>query len=109
MAVQSLLAQLVLASVALAKPLYHNLHTRSQQIKWGSCDFPTAGSLPVECGTLSVPLDYTNPTSNETLTLALIKSAATQTPSKGSILFNFGGPGYEAIQTLNVLADALHL
>ncbi|KAL2130243.1 hypothetical protein VTI74DRAFT_6720 [Chaetomium olivicolor] len=100
---------LALASSAIAKPILDGRGTRSQRIQWGVCDFPSTGTLPIECGNLSVPLDYTSPSSSETLTLALIRSRAPQTqPSKGTILFNFGGPGYGAIQTLNALAELLH-
>lgn len=105
----TLLTQLALASTALALPL-RNANT-SGGIEWGPCDFENAGSNPIDCGTLAVPLDYTNPGSDETLTLALIRSRAPANTTTGrkSILFNFGGPGYEAVLTLNGLADALHL
>ncbi|KXX73109.1 Tripeptidyl aminopeptidase [Madurella mycetomatis] len=105
----TLLTQLALASTALALPL-RNTDT-SGGIEWGPCDFENAGSNPIDCGTLAVPLDYTNPGSNETLTLALIRSRApvNRTTGRRSILFNFGGPGYEAVQALNGIADLLHL
>lgn len=64
------------------------------KIRWGPCNatqFP--GTTPVECGTLYVPLDYTNKTYGETLKLSLLKVPAAIQPSKGSILHNFGGPG----------------
>lgn len=97
----------LLAATTLAKPLYKP--RRSQTIQWGPCDFPSLNTRPIECGSVSVPLDYTDPTSNETLTLALIKSpAVAPAPTKKSILFNFGGPGYEAMQSLNAVADLLH-
>ena len=64
----------------------------TQDIAWGHCpEFPGA-TLPIECGNLTVPLDYTRPTANETLTLNLIRLPALK-ESKGSILLNFGGPG----------------
>ncbi|KAK4152578.1 TAP-like protein-domain-containing protein [Chaetomidium leptoderma] len=106
-----LFTQLALASGALATPLYSRDSHTPQGITWGPCDFETTGSGPIECGTLSVPLDYTNATSSEKLTLSLIKSPSrskTKTVKK-SILFNFGGPGYEAIHSLNGVADYLHL
>lgn len=49
--------------------------------------------MQVTCGTLNVPLDYTNPASNQTLQLQLVKVNAAKQPKKGSILFNPGGPG----------------
>jgi pimeloyl-ACP methyl ester carboxylesterase len=58
-------------------------------IDWGPC--PDGGRD--ECGTLSVPLDYDDPT-RDTITLALRRSPATD-PSRrlGSIVVNPGGPG----------------
>ncbi len=76
-------------------------------IKWEKCDIPAI--LPVECGTLAVPLDYTDPDSEKTLNLSLVKVPAQKTPSKGSILFNFGGPGYEAILTLAAQGERLQM
>ncbi|KAK4039895.1 TAP-like protein-domain-containing protein [Parachaetomium inaequale] len=110
MALSRFLTQLALASSALAVPLWVRDNNTSPGIKWGSCDFESANLGPIECGTLAVPLDYTDAASGEKLTLSLIKSPARSngTTSK-SILFNFGGPGYEAIHTLNSAADLLHL
>jgi hypothetical protein len=111
MALLRLFTQLALVSTSLATPLYGRHNNTPQGIKWGSCDFETLGSGPIQCGTLSVPLDYTDAASSEKLTLALVKSLARSngTTSKKSILFNFGGPGYEAIHSLNAVADYLHL
>lgn len=106
-----LLVQIALASTALAKPLlipYHDIRSTASRIEWGPCDFQGLGTLPIECGSLSVPLDYRDPSSNKTLNLELLRSRAIKTPSKGSILVNFGGPGYETIHTLDILAAALH-
>lgn len=60
-------------------------------IKWYSCQ--QNGTVPLTCGTLTVPLDYSDPTSNKTLDLALVRVDATKKPKKGSVLFNPGGPG----------------
>lgn len=60
-------------------------------IKWFPCK--QNGSLPLSCGTLTVPLDYSNHTSNKTLELELVKVSAVKQPKKGSILINPGGPG----------------
>ncbi|KAK4444342.1 alpha/beta hydrolase fold-domain-containing protein [Podospora aff. communis PSN243] len=65
-------------------------------IQWGPCEegeFNT--TLTVQCGTLAVPLDYTNPDS-KTFDLELLKIAAPIQPSRGSIQLNFGGPGTPA-------------
>lgn len=63
-------------------------------IKWGPCpegEFNT--TVAVQCGTLRVPLDYTQPDSSTTLDLELVKIPAAVQPSRGSIQLNFGGPG----------------
>lgn len=61
------------------------------RINWGSC--PDINSTePIQCANLSVPLDYTQLKSNKTLQLQLLRIPALRQPSKGSILFNFGGP-----------------
>ena len=110
MALLRLLAQLALASSALAIPLDKRHDNKSKCIKWGPCDFESAGTRPIECGTLDVPLDYTDGASREKLTLSLIKSPAPNKTAteKKSILFNFGGPGFGPIESLNLLADLLH-
>ena len=40
-------------------------------IHWFDCK--QNGSIALTCGTLSVPLDYTEPSSNETLDLQLVR------------------------------------
>lgn len=98
------LTRTVLATHAAS--LYNRI-TNTSGIQWGACEFE--GTLPIECSTLSAPLDYIEPDSDKTLNLSLIKVAAQKTPSKGSILFNFGGPGYEAVHTMAKLAKALQV
>ncbi|KAL3464861.1 Alpha/Beta hydrolase protein [Aspergillus heterothallicus] len=73
----------------------------SSKISWNACnetEFPSA--IPIECGTLEVPRDYTIPNSKP-LTLELLRVPAMSQPSNGSILFNFGGPGELARGALN--------
>lgn len=83
----ALLSSLLLtAAVASPQPY------PASAIKWGPCSFN--GTLPIVCGNVSVPLDYTQP--NTSLNLQLVKVPAINSPSLGSILFNFGGPGAEA-------------
>ena len=67
------------------------LNRSTDSIKWFSCQ--QNATVPYTCGTLTVPLDYSDPSSSKTLDLALAKVAATKQPKKGSILFNPGGPG----------------
>ncbi|TDD97133.1 alpha/beta fold hydrolase [Actinomadura rubrisoli] len=58
---------------------------------------PSAGT---RCATVKVPLDYARP-SGETIALALIRVPATDRRHRaGSLLFNFGGPGGDGVDTL---------
>jgi hypothetical protein len=80
----------------------------SPRIQWGLCNTTEVNSTaPIVCGNLAVPLDYTEPSSNSTLTLQLLKVPAILQPSKGSILFNFGGPGAPGRESLGLLGPAL--
>lgn len=69
------------------------------RIEWRPCspqtglESPRNGISNFDCGELSVPLDYTNESSSERLTLHLRRLLARKQPSMGSILLNYGGPG----------------
>ena len=63
------------------------------------------GSYPVQCADLTVPLDYSAKKSNSTLTLELLRVPALKKPSKGSVLFNYGGPGQVGRMQLALEAD----
>ncbi|MER6978547.1 alpha/beta hydrolase, partial [Streptomyces carpinensis] len=74
---------------------------RAAGIDFGSC--PKAQDLPgtVECGTVSVPLDYAHP-DGRTIRLTVSRVRATHTdprnskrrvPRQGALVFNPGGPG----------------
>lgn len=83
-----------------------------QQLQWKPCnidwgDFVRDVHVDIDCATLNVPLDYTNTTSKQTLQLHLAKVNATKEPSKGSIIFNPGGPGASGIQDL-ALSGAIY-
>jgi hypothetical protein len=71
-------------------------------VEWGACDeaLSSIGALPVECGNITVPLDYTNPASNQTLDIPLLRVPALKQPSKGSIIFHYGGPGPGGRETM---------
>ncbi|KAI1768487.1 alpha/beta-hydrolase [Hypoxylon sp. FL1150] len=87
--------------VSLAQPY------RTQKLQWGPCnETEVPRDIPVECSVLYVPLDYTEPNCNETLQLDLVRVASAVKPSKGSILFNFGGPGEAGRSTLATQAVA---
>ncbi|KAK0661588.1 hypothetical protein QBC41DRAFT_260991 [Cercophora samala] len=114
----TILAVVSSISLATAKPLsFRSLKNDTKspvinKINWGepcNLDIPLADN--VDCGSLVVPLDYTDPTSNDTLTLSLLRSKAVSagaTANKKSMLFNFGGPGYEARKSLAAYAPTLH-
>lgn len=86
-------------------------------IKWTSCpelnknmtaltEATTTTHTPFQCGKLSVPLDYTKPDSKP-LELDLFRVQATQEPILGTILFNPGGPGETAAESLPAIASDL--
>ena len=93
----------IFAACSLAAPI------EGPSIEWNECnDIEVESDLAYQCSTLSVPLDYTN-TSRGELDLQLLRVPAAQQPAKGSVLFNFGGPGAEARNTLVSLAPKLIL
>ncbi|KAL2809326.1 TAP-like protein-domain-containing protein [Aspergillus granulosus] len=77
---------------------------------WTSCDPAQFDSstvpVPFQCGTLDVPFDYTSRNSSEKLRLQLIKAPA-PLESKGTILFNMGGPGVANRNDFSVVARNL--
>jgi hypothetical protein len=98
MALLSTLLPLLLLAAAHAKP----------KIAWAPCEMARA-TVPVSCGTLAVPLDYTDAQSSATIDLELRKIPAANSPSKGSILFNFGGPGDSGFGDVVVFGELLRL
>ncbi|KAI9327210.1 alpha/beta hydrolase fold-domain-containing protein [Obelidium mucronatum] len=60
---------------------------------WTTCPGKQADAN-YKCGSLSVPLDYTqNTTAGKTIDIAIALYKAQVLPSLGTITFNFGGPG----------------
>ncbi|MGW0996029.1 alpha/beta fold hydrolase [Streptomyces sp. NPDC002523] len=68
-----------------------------QKVVWAACKGP---DMPrdLQCGKVSVPLDYARPADGK-LDLALARYRATG-PSRGSVLLNFGGPGVPGVSQL---------
>jgi pimeloyl-ACP methyl ester carboxylesterase len=68
-----------------------------QKVIWAAC---TGADMPkdLECGRVTVPLDYAHPGA-DTLDIALARYRATG-KSQGSVLLNFGGPGGAGISEL---------
>ena len=60
-------------------------------LDWGTCTDEKATDPSLQCATLTVPLDYENPT-GDTIDLALVKVPASGKRT-GAVLFNPGGPG----------------
>ncbi|KAL4932530.1 alpha/beta hydrolase [Aspergillus undulatus] len=83
------------------------LRTRQTEgVSWASCQEKVLAV--VQCANFTVPLDYSDPGSDEMLTLQLVKIPATVTPKKGTVFFNFGGPGAEARGTLAANVRIFH-
>jgi len=59
-------------------------------LSWKSCGH--LGSHNLECGRLSVPLDYANP-STGTASLSILRLLADPRKRRGSLFANSGGPG----------------
>jgi pimeloyl-ACP methyl ester carboxylesterase len=71
---------------------------------WSACP---DGAEGWECATLSVPLDYSDP-SGPTIDLALTRMPASDTANRiGVLLFNPGGPGGGAVGFLHQVATML--
>ncbi|MFI1963964.1 alpha/beta hydrolase [Streptomyces pathocidini] len=89
-----------------------------QKISWKSCPAPSAlqgaesgkpAPLPDgtkwECGTLKVPVDWSEP-DGDRMDLALIRAKAEDRNGRiGSLVFNFGGPGGSGVATLPLAAQ----
>ncbi|MEV7345307.1 alpha/beta hydrolase [Streptomyces sp. NPDC093544] len=88
-----------LPSVATAADAPDLSRFYGQKIKWSACK---GYEMPkdMQCGKVTVPLDYANP-GDGTLDLALARYRATG-KSRGSVLLNFGGPGGAGIPQLAV-------
>ena len=80
----------------------------SGKIQWDPCgDLGVNGTTKLECGNITVPLDYTEPDSGETLDLQILRAPAPNQPSKGSVFFNFGGPGASGIPQMSLMGSVL--
>jgi pimeloyl-ACP methyl ester carboxylesterase len=85
--------------------------TATGTVAWSPCTDltgadgkPTAPDPAVECGKVTVPLDYAKP-DGDTIDLALIRLKATG-DRLGSLVFNFGGPGASGVDTLALARPA---
>ncbi|MFJ7158376.1 alpha/beta hydrolase [Streptomyces sp. NPDC101118] len=70
---------------------------RRQEIAWAEC--PEQGPAEMRCGTLTVPLDHADPAKG-TVDLAVSRIPATGKARRGTLVFNFGGPGAPGVALL---------
>ncbi|WP_406478459.1 alpha/beta hydrolase [Streptomyces platensis] len=88
------LAPLPAATPAALRPYY------DQKLSWHPC-----GVAGFECATMKAPLDYSKPSADTDLKLAVARKKATGPGSKiGSLQVNPGGPGASAIDYLQQYA-----
>jgi hypothetical protein len=104
-----LIHSLIYASL-LAQGVVLAAKTTNTTIVWKSCEPELLQIATTEllCANLTVPLDYTNPESQVTHTLELVKSPARTKTSKGSILLSYGGPGVEGRKNIAATAALYH-
>jgi hypothetical protein len=102
-----LVSQLTLAGVAVHATPFHYTREQTSNIQWTECDIPNATVPLIECGTLKVPLDYTVNRPNDTLALSLQRVPASRCPKQGSILLNFGGPGFDGVEDFAFFAQRM--
>lgn len=100
----------LVATLASPQPhLTSLIESGSSTLNWKPCDLDLSDEIKAVmrergyCATLEVPLDYTNPQSDKTVELQLIRFNATKEPFKGSVLWNPGGPGISGIETFATL------
>ncbi|KAJ3520086.1 hypothetical protein NM208_g13865 [Fusarium decemcellulare] len=106
------LTQTLLASIpALALPADSGSKSSEKStITWKPCELDlnyvgvAKGQKAYECARLTVPLDYTDE-SNGDIKLDLIRVKASKKPSKGSILYNPGGPGGSGVDQIAILGQ----
>jgi pimeloyl-ACP methyl ester carboxylesterase len=97
------IASPTLAGPATAEPVEPQPLARSP-LSWTACP---SGPPGVECASLTVPLDYADP-DGPTIDLALGRIPAADPARRiGPLLFNFGGPGGEAVSGLPEIAPIL--
>jgi len=93
-----------LVSPAAAAPRAVTAAAAPAPITWTACgteDYPT-----LQCGKVSVPLDYSNP-SGQQITLAVSRIPHTAATSQGALLVNPGGPGGSGLTLAGFVASNL--
>ncbi|KAK8124076.1 TAP-like protein-domain-containing protein [Apiospora kogelbergensis] len=79
------LKNIILSSALLLHPAAAlSTQNNPECIQWGACAYNTnKTALPVVCGNVSVPLDYTDKGSNESIVLQLVRVSAVAGPLQG--------------------------
>jgi pimeloyl-ACP methyl ester carboxylesterase len=86
---------LIVGTNACSSPAEIVMPVDIDPVEWEACDeFP--GDDTVECGTVTVPLDYRNP-DEQTIDIALLRYPAQSSKAKGVLLVNDGGPGSSGV------------
>ncbi|MFI5757722.1 alpha/beta hydrolase [Streptomyces sp. NPDC051569] len=63
-------------------------------IDWQDCPADWAFEKPIQCGSVSVPLDYARPYGRQiTIAVDRIANTGTKTERQGALVYNPGGPG----------------
>ncbi len=94
-------AALALALLILLAPGAKPTSAQSNQVTWRAC-----GSF--ECGSLQVPLDYSQPNGKQ-IELALARKPASEPGERiGSLLVNPGGPGGSGVDFVRAWSAVLH-
>lgn len=70
-----------------------------QGIKWTDCPADWAIAKPIQCGYVSVPLDYSRPNGKQIkLAVDRIGNTGTKAERQGALVYNPGGPGGSGMQ-----------
>ena len=84
-------------------PAYSAYYT--QQVAWGPCDDSVDGPAALECGTVTVPKIWNDPSAGD-LQIAVTRLPATG-EKQGSLLTNPGGPGGSGVDFVAGSAETL--
>ncbi|KAF2027977.1 hypothetical protein EK21DRAFT_70845 [Setomelanomma holmii] len=106
-----LLSILLAATPVLSLPFQYSITqpAPTPSIQWSDCSAYWYLSQDLQCGNLSVPIDWSNPTSSHfTLRLVRLPRPSNSTlPRLGSLFINPGGPGGSAVSDVSAVARGM--